>query len=258
MDSQSRNPCVVFYTDFGLEGPYAGQMALAVEQRRPGTRAVTLMHDAWAYDVQASAYLLPAVTFQLKPGDVCVAVVDPGVGTDRRAICVCADGVWFVGPDNGLFAMIVRRAGDTTAWQINWRPQVLSTSFHGRDLFAPIGAALAGLQPGDRAKIRELAEAISLQASEIDRDEWPDDLSRIIYVDRYGNLMSGLRAEHFSTETKFVLSDTRISHARTFAEVPSGSPFWYENSQGLVEIAVNQGAASQSLQWRGKELRADT
>jgi len=88
MDSHSHDPCVAFYTDFGLEGPYAGQMALAGEQRRPGTRAVTLMHDAWAYDVEASAYLLPAVTQQLKPGDVCVAVVDPGVGTDRRAICL--------------------------------------------------------------------------------------------------------------------------------------------------------------------------
>jgi len=125
-------------------------------------------------------------------------------------------------------------------------------------LFAPIGAALAGLQPGDLTNIPELADVIPVQATEIDRVEWPDDLSRIIYEDRYGNLMSGLRAELYLKETKFVLSGTRISHARTFAEVPSGSPFLYENSQGLVEIAVNQGAASQSLQWRGEELHANT
>ena len=249
------SPVVALYTDFGVEGPYVGEMTLAVERLQPSARVVSLMHDAWPYDVQASAYLLPAVGYQLEAGDCCVAIVDPGVGTARHATAVLADDVWYVGPDNGLLAIIARRAQSVQAWHVEWQPADLSMTFHGRDLFAPVGAALAGCNAGDLRAVPEMQNARPIPVDEIDRASWPADLPRVIYVDRYGNLMTGLRAASCPQENCMELAGVMIRHAPTFAEAPAGKPFWYANSQGLVEIAVNQGSASHLLEWRGEAVR---
>ena len=105
---------------------------------------IDLFADAPAYDPQASAYLLAAYIGEFAPGTVFLCVVDPGVGSDRAPCVVHADGKWFVGPDNGLFELVVRRARDQVrCWRIDWVPSRLSATFHGRDLFAPVAAQLA-------------------------------------------------------------------------------------------------------------------
>ena len=112
-----------------------------------------------------------------------LAIVDPGVGGERPAVFVEADGRWYVGPGNGLFELVQRRADTARRWDIAWRPERLSASFHGRDLFAPVAAMLAkGEMPPGR-----------LSADGADRRlHWPDDLGEVVYVDHYGN--TGLRA----------------------------------------------------------------
>ncbi|HBC09138.1 MAG TPA: hypothetical protein DC046_16375 [Rhodospirillaceae bacterium] len=134
---------LVLFSDFGFQGPYVGQMKAVLHAGAPGVPVVDLMHDAPPFDPQSSAYLLAALAGGLAPGAVVLAIVDPGVGTDRRALVVEADGRWFIGPDNGLFALTVRRASKARAWEITWRPEKLSVSFHGRDLFAPVAAEIA-------------------------------------------------------------------------------------------------------------------
>tara|TARA_R110000868_G_scaffold198480_1_gene444907 strand:+ start:690 stop:1454 length:765 start_codon:yes stop_codon:yes gene_type:complete len=233
---------LVLFTDFGFQGPYVGQMKAVLHGRAPGIPVVDLMHDAPPFDPQSSAYLLAALTGYLAPGSVVLAVVDPGVGTDRRALVVEADGRWLIGPDNGLFALTVRRARAARAWEITWRPDKLSASFHGRDLFAPVaaeiaaGGSFAGLPKG-----REIA------LQEVDRPEWPDEFERIVYVDGFGNAISGIRAENLSPNHRIVVHNVEIKGEKTFASVPPDTLFWYANSSGLVEIACNRGRADRRL-----------
>ena len=232
---------LVLFTDFGFQGPYVGQMKAVLHGRAPEIPVVDLMHDAPPFDPKSAAYLLAALAEDLAPGSVVLAVVDPGVGTDRRALVVEADGRWFIGPDNGLFALIVRRARAARAWEITWRPDKLSASFHGRDLFAPVAAEVANGAFAGPPKGREIAPR------EVDRPDWPDELDRIVYVDGFGNAISGMRAENLSPNHRIVVHNVEIKGEKTFASVPPDSLFWYANSSGLVEIACNRGRADRRL-----------
>jgi S-adenosylmethionine hydrolase len=224
---------IVLFTDFGLCGPYTGQMKAVLARRAPGVPVVDLFADAPAFDPRLAAYLLAAYAEAFEPGDVIVAVVDPGVGSARRPLVLEADGLWFTGPDNGLFELILRRARAWRCWPITWQPQKLSASFHGRDLFAPAAAQLA---------LGERPEGEPMEPTRF--ADWPDDLPAIVYVDHYGNAMTGLRATALPEGTTLEVAGERIERARTFADVAPGRPLWYENSNGLAEIAVNGGRAA--------------
>ena len=135
---------LVLVTDFGVAGPYLGQMKAVLYRDAPGVPVVDLFSDAPTCNPRATAYLLSAYAMEFPAGSVFLGVVDPGVGTEaRRPVAVEADGRWFVGPDNGLFSLVARHAHTAHWWEITWRPQHLSMSFHGRDLFAPVAAMLA-------------------------------------------------------------------------------------------------------------------
>ena len=229
---------ILLFTDFGLSGPYTGQMKAVLAQQAPAVPVIDLFADAPAFDPQLSAYLLAAYAPAFPAGSVFLCVVDPGVGTDRRPVMVEADGRWFVGPDNGLLALITRRATSLNAWTIDWIPERLSASFHGRDLFAPVAAGLATGRPIERSPLPPAA---------VDRPDWPDELPRIVYVDVYGNAMSGMRASTLPADAVLSAAGTRITRARTFGAVGPGEPLWYENSNGLAEIAVNRGRADHAL-----------
>lgn len=229
---------IVLFTDFGWNGPYVGQMRAVLLGLAPDQPMVDLMHDAPCFNPRAAAYLLASLVHSFPPGTVFLAVVDPGVGTGQRRPCVVrADGRWFVGPDNGLFNRVILQAETSEAWYINWRPKRLSDSFHGRDLFAPVAAQLAN----------DELPALTPARFEIDSAAWPDDLAEVIYLDRFGNAMTGLRGESLRPRQRLQAGTVSLGHARTFAEVPAGQPFWYVNSNGLVEIAVNRGNAARRL-----------
>ena len=240
---------IVLFTDFGLAGPYTGQMKAVLRGNAPATELIDLFADAPAGDPRASAYLLAAYAAWFPPGTVFLCVVDPGVGGTRAAVAVEADRRWYVGPENGLFELILRHAPNAHYFEIVWRPEQLSASFHGRDLFAPVAAMLAR---GERPEMRPRAPAR--------RPDWPDDLAEIVYVDHYGNALTGLRASAVPPSATLVLGDkTRVIHAATFSAVIEGSAFWYENSNGLVEIAVNRGRAADRLHLKiGSTLAIET
>lgn len=228
---------IFLYTDFGLEGPYVGQMRAAIARHAPQLPVIDLCHDLMPFDSRSAAYLLAALVPWLPPAVQVVGVVDPGVGSARRAVVLQADGRYFVGPDNGLFSLVARRAQIVRWQELLWRPRELSASFHGRDLFAPAAAQLA---QGMTLAMHELAEAPV-------GTDWPDDLAQIIYVDRYGNAMTGIRAGRLTHDQHLQVGGKLLPHALTFSAVPPGAPFWYANANGLVEIAVNQGRADEML-----------
>lgn len=226
---------IVLFTDFGLEGPYAGQMKAVLYRKAPNVPVVDLFADVPAFDPEAAGYLLAAYVEEFEPGAVFLCVVDPGVGGGRRAALVKADGRWFVGPDNGLFNTVAARAQRVRWWDIVWRPARLSNSFHGRDLFAPVAA---GLALGELPPVEEQSPAARVPA------DWPADLARIVYLDRYGNALTGLRAATVPRDAVLEVRGHRLSQAGTFSDVAVGDGFWYANANGLVEIAVNQGRAA--------------
>ncbi len=229
---------IALFTDFGLHGPYTGQMKAVLHQEAPDTPVFDLFADAPVGNPKASAYLLAGYAIWFPAGTVFLCVVDPGVGGTRPPIVVEADGRWYVGPGNGLFELVQRRAGKTSSWDIDWRPEHLSASFHGRDLFAPVAAMLArGELPPGRAH----------KDGGHRRTDWPDDLSEIIYIDHFGNAMTGLRAAKLPPDARLAAAGRVLEGARTFSDEPPGAAFWYENSNGLAEIAVNQGRADRDL-----------
>jgi len=227
---------IFLFTDFGYSGPYVGQMTAAILAVSPGIRVVNLMHDAPMMQPRPAAYLLAACCAGLPADVIVVAVVDPGVGGERDALVVRSHGLTLVGPDNGLLSRV---PGLSSAERIDWRPGNLSASFHGRDLFGPVAAMLAA---GREVPSTRLSSVGSIQGA-----GWPKELPAIVYVDAYGNLMTGVSGKKLLKNKKIKVSGLAIPHAETFCRVPAGDLFWYVNSLGLVEIAVNRGSAAAVL-----------
>lgn len=228
---------IVLFTDFGSEGPYVGQMKAAVYREAGAVPVIDLLANAPTHDPKSAAYLLSAYHGDFPGGAVFLCVVDPGVGGARAPVVVRVDDQWFVGPDNGLFNVVAMRGNEVRWWDITWRPEHLSATFHGRDLFAPVAARLARgeLPPGTHTDA----------AARIDRS-WPADYERIIYIDHFGNAMTGIRADT-APERPLTVKGQVLPHARTYSDVPVGQAFWYENANGLVEIGVNRGSAETVL-----------
>lgn len=227
---------IVLFSDFGASGPYVGQVKAVLARQAPGLAVIDLLHEAPAMNPRASAYLLAALAPSIKGNAVFMCVVDPGVGTDRRALALKADGRWFVGPDNGLLDIVALRAGSAEWWQIDWRPQELSATFHGRDLFAPVTARLArgeappGIRCDSPAKARN----------------WPVDLPEVVYLDPYGNAATGLRGKIVGPEVVLRANQRCFQPVTTFGDAPAGTAIWYENSNGHAELAVSEGSAAGS------------
>lgn len=229
---------IVLYTDFGSRDPYVGQVKAVLGTEAPGVNIVDLLNDAPAFNAKASAHLLAALAPVFAPGTVFMAVVDPGVGGPRDAVVVRAGGQVFVGPDNGLLSVLAARSSNPEYWRISWSPASMSASFHGRDLFAPVAARIAaGTMPEDHLeRLQRLAVEFG-----------PGDLAEIVYVDHYGNAMTGLRACACPQGATLWAGDKPLHRARTFSQVAEGHAFWYENSAGLIEISVNRGSAASVL-----------
>ena len=238
---------LVLFTDFGLEGPYVGLLKLALTRHAPSIPVIDLFHDVSAFDAQGAAYLLAAYVAEFPGESVFVGVIDPGVGGTRAGLILHADDRLFVGPDNGLFDRVAARAQRVEAWHITWQPPRLSASFHGRDLFAPV----AGMLAAGTVRPEQLGQVVRW----VPRD-WPDELARIIYIDRYGNAMTGIRASALDAGARLIIKGHTLKQARTFSDLPPGQGFWYENSSRLVELAVNQGSAADQLElWVGDPVQ---
>jgi S-adenosylmethionine hydrolase len=229
---------ICLFTDFGAGDLYVGQVEAVLDRLAPGVRVIHLLHEAPAYDIKAAAHLLAALATGLDGKHVFVGVVDPGVGTERGAVVVRVDRHWYVGPDNGLFSVVAARAAARSVWRITGTPVGASRSFHGRDVFAPIGAALAR---------NDFPRASLTPVDELGVRLGGDDLAAIIYVDHYGNAWTGLRANALPRDRKLVVTGRALPYVGVFGETPPGTAFWYANSSALVEVAVNQGSAAQAL-----------
>jgi len=266
---------VTLLTDFGTADYYVGAMKGAVLSVNPSARILDLTHEVPAHDVEAGAFTLAAASETFPAGTVHVAVVDPGVGSARRALVVEGGGQLFVGPDNGLFGLVYERLGEFRVRHITdrsyFRPHV-SATFHGRDLFAPVAGALSkGVGPSAFGPL--VGDFVRLALARPRR--LPDGAleAAVLHVDRFGNCVTNisprdLTAGEAAGGARFLVGGREITRARRFyaeeepgpVESPAGgsrggasegggagAPFVIWGSAGLLEISVNRDSAARLL-----------
>ena len=233
-------PVITLLTDFGITDYYVGAVKGAILSVNPSAVVVDITHEIPPQDVAAGAFTLLAAYKTFPAGTIHVAVVDPGVGSTRRPIIVSANGQFFVGPDNGLFTYIFDREPSHRIVHVTaerfFRRDV-STTFHGRDIFAPVGAALS-----NGVAIKEFGTEIN-DAVRLPSLETP---LRIIHIDRFGNCVTNITRDRSPRE--IVVKGRTISEFRQFyGEGDDESLFAIWGSAGFLEISVNGGSAAQVL-----------
>jgi S-adenosyl-L-methionine hydrolase (adenosine-forming) len=249
-------PIITFLSDYGLEDDFVGVCHAVIAGICSQARVIDLVHWVPQGDVRAGALILRGALPYLPVG-VHLAVVDPGVGGDRRAVALrAADGRLLVGPDNGLLSLAAERAGGVVeAVDIGRSPFALpfvSATFHGRDIFAPVAARLAGgAAPADAG---QPCDPAGLATLELPVAEIVDGVlvAHVLYVDRFGNVQLDVEEPAFEVGEVLTVATAsgRSEHARyvsTFADVGPGELLVYEDSYRRLAVAVNGGDAASRL-----------
>jgi S-adenosylmethionine hydrolase len=251
---------ITFLSDYGHKDEFVGVCHGVIQRIAPGATVVDLAHGIPPQDVKAAALTLKDALPYLPKG-VHLAVVDPGVGTERRAIAARAlDGHLFVGPDNGLLWPALEHCGGVDiAVDIAHSPyrlEPVSATFHGRDLFAPVAARLALDTPIEHTGSPippESVERLEFPRPKVLRGEIG---APVVAVDRFGNVQLNLYRDQMAN-ARFSIGDPlrlhsgrrsrRATYARTFADAAPGEAVVYEDSNRLIAVAVNGGNAAEAL-----------
>lgn len=257
------NGLLTLLTDFGWRDVYVGAMKGAIALTNPQLTVIDLTHDIPPQDIGAARFCLMDACPYFPEGTVHVAVVDPGVGSQRRAVALELEKGFLVGPDNGLFSGVLDRSFVRAAVELtnpeywlspsgrgrDWKP---APTFHGRDIFAPAGAHLASgvaLEklgaPLDPATLVQFPIEQSIQTSK-------GFAGCIQYIDRFGNSVTNIPGSSVEGKTCFVavVASSSVAAGQTYSDVPEGSPLVLVGSHGWVEIAVNGGSARNQLNLR--------
>jgi S-adenosylmethionine hydrolase len=277
----SREPTIALLTDFGTRDVYVGAMKGVITRIAPQSRLLDLTHEVPAGGVREAAFRLWQALPFMPQGTVFLAVVDPGVGTSRRAIAAATAGFCCVGPDNGLFTYLLAGRKDVQAVELEQTSDVSvlppsavparrgpGSTFHGRDIFAPAAGLLASGRELS-ALGRPAGELVRIPYPLLELDEGGSSVrGEVICRDGFGNLITSIgilaeegdllrlrpwlptcRAVDLAARGLRARVGDRIvlPLARTFAGVPPGSPLAYIGSDGLLEIGVNQGSAAELL-----------
>jgi hypothetical protein len=241
---------ITLTTDFGLADGYVGIMKAVILGIARDVRLVDLSHDIPPQDVREAIYLLDGAAPYFPAGTIHLAVVDPGVGSERRALVVRTGSACYVGPDNGLFTRPLAELG-VQAWELDrpefWLPQV-SRTFHGRDIFAPVAAHLANEVPPAEMG-RAIDDPVRLAISGPARD--PDGAVRgqVVHVDRFGNLITDVPAAWLTGEgwRCRIAGEVLTGLSGTYAAAVPGALLMLIGSGDTLEIAERDGNAARRL-----------
>jgi S-adenosylmethionine hydrolase len=248
-----RRPLIALLTDFGWRDGFVGVMKGVILGINPEVHIVDLSHEIPPQDILAGALVLRSAVPFFPPGTIYVAVVDPGVGSKRRAILIETQRGFFIGPDNGLLSIAAPL--ETTRRMVHLGNPAyflapLSRTFHGRDVFAPVAAHLSrGVAVSQFGPVISEIERISLPA--VKRGE-TSMTGRVIYIDHFGNVVTNISEADlrpFSKERLFIsMGAMHISGiVDTYAAVEVGAPAALINSWGMLEIAVRDGSAARQF-----------
>lgn len=244
---------ITLTTDFGLQDHYVSAMKAVMLGIAPTARFVDISHEIPAHDIMAGAWVLYNSAMLYPPGTVHLVVVDPGVGTERSPVAVQIEDQFFVGPDNGIFSLLAKdhdcrvvKLTNKTFWH-----RLSSSTFHGREIFAPVAAHLSrGVQ----------LDKLGDKVDDLVTYRWAMPISDkdglqgwIIHIDRFGNLVSNISAEMIrevidDKSVKIYVGNTILDEIEdTFGSVEEGEPVAYIGSSNMLEIAINQGDAATML-----------
>jgi S-adenosylmethionine hydrolase len=243
---------ITLLTDFGTADSYVAEMKGVLLSRAPTVTLLDITHQVSPGDIRAAQYLLSRTWRHFPEGTVHLAIVDPGVGTERRALAAEHAGHRFVAPDNGLLSFLPQN-GRFVALPV---PPTAAATFHGRDVFAPAAARLA-----TGAALGELGESISdpcYTPLPAPRHDHLTVIGEVIYVDRFGTLVTNIPGDAVQMGARVRLEGTEAgSLLRTFRDVARGALVAFVGSGGTVEIAVRDGSAARMLGVGvGAEVRA--
>jgi S-adenosylmethionine hydrolase len=256
---KSHHQLITLLTDFGTSDYFVGAVKAVILSVNPSVTVVDITHDIPPQDIAAGAFNLLASYRSFPPGTIHVAVVDPGVGSARKPILVAAGGYFFIGPDNGVFSYIYERETVTGCYELNRAKYFhlpVSSTFHGRDIFAPVAAALStGIEPDELGnRLTDLAQLVHLEPlvpAQTKNRKWR---CRIIHIDRFGNVVTNITRNVLSADAE---SRARLrigrriikSFRKFFADdgAAKNEPFAIWGSAGFLEIAAPNRSAARLL-----------
>jgi len=253
-------PVITLLTDFGLKDPYVAEMKGTILSICPEARIVDITHQVEKFNIRMGAYILASSIPHFPKGSIHVAVVDPGVGTERKAIIIKTPRSVLIGPDNGLLALSAMREGVKEVFAIEnprYIAKKLSKTFHGRDIFSRAAAYLAkGVPISDFGP--RIDDFIKPEFS-LPRYEDGKLMGEIVYIDDFGNAVTNITKKDFEKlgiSVGSILSlqikpkEFKIRLCNTYGEVPKGEKLTLFGSDDFFEISINQGNAAETLNLR--------
>lgn len=250
---RKRRPIISLTTDFGLRDHYVAAMKAVLMLGCPDAALIDVTHQIPRHDVLCGSICLERAIAGFPAGSVHLAVVDPGVGTDRKILVAQINKQIVVCPDNGLITWAWRRLGPGKAYELKWRPKVSSATFHGRDVMAPIAARLAGGE-SVLSVARPMRDPVLLDIAPAS-----DRKGNVIHLDHFGNATTNISHEALKAMT---VRDVRVKGRRlgmlkrTYWDAAPGEPLALVGSSGLLEIAIRDGDAARQLRLRvGDEVQ---
>jgi S-adenosylmethionine hydrolase len=248
-----KNPIVTLTTDFGTKDHFAAVMKGVILSICPDATIVDISHDVQPFEIQEGAFVIAQAYPFFPKKTIHVVVVDPGVGSARRAILVEAEGQYFIAPENGVLAMVYSKPGskvrEITASKYFLQP--VSNTFHGRDVFAPTAAHLAkGARASSFGKsIEDYLRPSFTDPQRTSKRQW---VGAVLHIDRFGNMITNFRIDEFPTirdrPFEFAVGTRHLTDlGSTYAEMPVGEPFVIAGSSGYLEVAANQAPAARIL-----------
>ncbi len=241
---------ITLTTDFGVRDPYVAAMKGVILSIYPGAVLVDVTHDIAPGSIREAADALLQAVPCFPPGTVHVGVVDPGVGTDRRAIAAGAGGCFLVGPDNGMLWPLIRQDAESRVVHLfdeRFFRTPVSRTFHGRDVFAPVAAYLAsGRDPLEIGTIIEDPVRLDVNRPRVEAHNLLGEVTR---VDRFGNLVTNISRNDLATflhgrEPRFQVGDLEVKGLQAcYGDVPEGDALALLGSTGCLELSVSGGSA---------------
>jgi S-adenosylmethionine hydrolase len=243
-------PVITLLTDFGLRDYFVGAVKGVMLSLNPDAKLVDISHDVPPQDIFTGAFTLNQVYACFPQGTVHLAVVDPGVGTERKAVAATAAGHYFVAPDNGILTYIMEANEDFVAYEItadHYFRKPISSTFHGRDVFAPVAAWISRrIELFQLGPVLESPVRLQIPSPRRLRDSLIQ--GAILAVDRFGNLITNLKPEDVSMPFKILASQREIAALRkTYGEGTPGELIIVPGSTGFLEIAIKGSSAASAL-----------
>ncbi len=248
---------ITLLTDFGTSDSYVAQMKGVILSRSRDVVLVDITHEVPAQDILTAAMILADACSSFPPGTIHVIVVDPGVGSERRILCLSAARQLFLAPDNGVLELIYRQHKTgalvevTSEWYFS---EGISNTFHGRDIFASVAGHLAtGVRPSRLGP--KVTDPVRIEVPQVALSDNQVE-GAVVYIDRFGNLVTNIERAHLaqvfqgvkSSQFLLTIGSVQIKGlSRTYAEAPAGGPMCLLGSSGRLEISVPGGSAQASL-----------